>query len=396
MGNEGNMTTQSGFSAGAAGNDSPSTTSSAPVDTAATASTAETHPSESPASGGGGGSIPPATATTGAEDNSVAQSEKGSFKLVFNPRTGRNEVISTMPKEEEAEESTETPPYQAQPAAPKPPETQQQPQQDNKYNGNEMLQFAQMLQTRQQQPVNPFPYTPPVPQPTAPAPQPQQAPAEQPAQQDEVAQAKEYYANVNRMAQERAMQEVGITQDELDVAEYSDDQELLDKVSAYKAAIENNRSRIMQDVENIRRVQEAERADHAQAYETVVAFTNEMRKKEPNFDAIDKLMITRVNDMPYQKAAQIVPLLQKLANGQLTMADLPALQEVYNDTRLEFYSKREGVGLAPQAQKPAFVETPGNGGEAPRQTTPLSALGGMTKKQREAAIGQMFGNFFDD
>jgi hypothetical protein len=78
------------------------------------------------------------------------------------------------------------------------------------------------------------------------------------------------------------------------------------------------------------------------------------------------------------------------------MADLPALQEVYNDTRLEFYSKREGVGLAPQAQKPAFVETPGNGGEAPRQTTPLSALGGMTKKQREAAIGQMFGNFFDD
>ena len=353
MGNEGNMTSQSGFSAGAAGNDSPSTTSS------------------------------------------VAQSEKGSFKLVYNPRTGRNEVISTMPKEEEAEESTETP-YQSQPAAPKPPETQPQTQQDNKYNGNEMLQFAQMLQMQQQQPVNPFPYTPPIPQPTAPAPQPQQAPTEQPAQQDEVAQAKEYYNNVNRMARERAMQEVGITQDELDVAEYSDDQELLDKVSAYKAAIENNRSRIMQDVENIRRAQEAERADHAQAYETVVAFANEMRKKEPNFDAIDKFMTSRVADMPYQKAAQIVPLLQKLANGQLTMADLPALQEIYNDTRLEFYSKREGVGLAPQAQKPAFVETPGNGGEAPRQTTPLSALGGMTKKQREAAIGQMFGNFFDD
>ena len=374
MGNEGNMTSQSGFSAGAAGNDSPSTTSSAPVDTAATASTAETHPSESPASGGGGGSIPPATATTGAEDNSVAQSEKGSFKLVFNPRTGRNEVISTMPKEEEAEESTETPPYQAQPTAPKPPETQPQTQQEPaKYNGNELLQFAQRLQTQQQQPVNPFPYTPPIPQPAAPAPQPQQAPAEQPAQQDEVAQAKEYYANVNRMAQER-----------------------LDKVSAYKAAIENNRSRIMQDVENIRRAQEAERADHAQAYETVVAFANEMRKKEPNFDEIDRFMTSRVADMPYQKAAQIVPLLQKLANGQLTMADLPALQEVYNDTRLEFYSKREGVGLAPQVQKPAFVETPGNGGDAPRQTTPLSALGGMTKKQREAAIGQMFGNFFDD
>ena len=192
------------------------------------------------------------------------------------------------------------------------------------------------------------------------------------------------------------MQEIGITQDELDVAEYSDDQELLDKVAAYKAAIENNRTRIMYDVENIRRAHEAERKDHANAYDAVVAFANDMRKKEPNFEAIDKLMVTRVSQMPYEKASKLVPLLQRVANGTLSTADLPALQEMYNETRLEFYSKREGVGLAPQAQKPAFVESPGTGKEAPRQTTPLSALGKMSKRDREAAIGQMFGNFFDE
>jgi len=192
------------------------------------------------------------------------------------------------------------------------------------------------------------------------------------------------------------MKEIGMTQDELDVAEYSDDQELLDKVAAYKAAIENNRTRIMNDVEAIRRAQEAERTDRANAYEAVVAFANDMKKKEPNFDAIDKLMVTRVAQMPYDKASKLVPLLQKVANGTLTTADLPALQEMYNETRLEFYSKREGVGLAPQAQKPSFVETPGGGGDAPRKTTPLSALGTMSKRDREAAIGQMFGNFFDD
>lgn len=378
------MTQQSGFSGGVSGADSPSTSA---VDTATTTSGTETTTIDSPSTGGDGGSTPPATATAETE-KTVAQSEKGSFKLVYNERTGRNEVVSTMPQESEANEyETQAPAKQTEANESKPQAEQKQ----NDYSGTELLQFAQMVQQQPPQPV----YYPPV-QPPQPAPQPQQqAPAEDTGA-DEVAQAKEYYNNVNKLAQERAMQEVGITQDELDVAEYSDDQELLDKVSAYKAAIENNRTRIMNDVENIRRVHEAERADHANAYQAVVTFANEMRKKEPNFAAIDKLMTSRVAQMPYEKASKIVPLLQKVANGTLTTADLPALQEMYNETRLEFYSKREGVGLAPQAQKPSFVETPGTGGDVPRQTTPLSALGKMSKRDREAAIGQMFGNFFDE
>ena len=379
------MTQQSGFSGGVSGADSPSTSA---VDTATTTSGTETTTIDSPSTGGDGGSTPPATATAETE-KTVAQSEKGSFKLIYNERTGRNEVVSTMPTETEQADvqQTEAPVKQTEANESKPQAEQKQ----NDYSGTELLQFAQMVQQQPPQPV----YYPPV-QPPQPAPQPQQqAPAEDTGA-DEVAQAKEYYNNVNKLAQERAMQEVGITQDELDVAEYSDDQELLDKVSAYKAAIENNRTRIMNDVENIRRVHEAERADHANAYQAVVNFANEMKKKEPNFAAIDKLMTSRVAQMPYEKASKIVPLLQKVANGTLTTADLPALQEMYNETRLEFYSKREGVGLAPQAQKPSFVETPGTGGDVPRQTTPLSALGKMSKRDREAAIGQMFGNFFDD
>ena len=395
MENEGTMTQQSGFSTGTGGNSdvSPSATN---TDTA-TASGADASTNERSASEGGGGSIPPATATPGADKNELAASENGSFKLVYNPRTGRNEVVSTMPKEQE-QQPAEQP--QVQKETPAQPETKPQTQQPAEYKGNELLQFMQLAQ-QQQHPVNPYSYVAPlVPQPQI-APQvqqpaPQQTVGQQPTEQDEVAAAKEYYANVNRMAQERAMQEIGITKDELDVAEYSDDQELLDKVAAYKTAIENNRTRIMRDVESIRQAQEAERADHANAYQAIVAFANEMRQKEPNFDAIDKLMTSRVAQMPYEKAARGVPYLQRLANGQTTMADLPVLQEIYNDTRLEFYSKREGVGLAPQVQKPAFVETPGSGGEAPRQTTPLSALGKMSKREREAAIGQMFRNFLDD
>lgn len=394
MGNEGTTNTGMGFSGGGA-EGSGNTSATTETTSTGTAVATETSTNESSATNGGGGAIPPNTATAKEADSTIAQSEKGSFVLRYNERTGRNEVISTMPteKEEQAEEAPAPQQQEAQPTTQPQEQQPAQPPQENAYNGNEMLQFAQMLQ---QQTVAPM-YPPAQPLPVQPQTQPQAAPAQQTEPQDETALAKEYYSNVNKMAKERAMKEIGITQDELDVAEYSDDTELVEKAAAYRAAVENNRNQIMHDVDSIRRAQEAERNDHAQAYQTVMAFTQEMKQKEPNFDAIDKLMISRVNNMPYAEAIKIAPLIQKVQNGTLTTADLPALQEMYNQTRLEFYSKKTGVGLAPKVvNKPAFVEKPGNGAEAPRQTTPLSELGKMSKRDREAAIGQMFSNFFDD
>ena len=396
MGSEGTTNTGMGFSGGGAEGSGNTSTTTETTSTEAAVAT-ETSTNESSATNGGGGAIPPNTATAKEADSTIAQSEKGSFVLRYNERTGRNEVVSTMPTEKEEQKEEAPAPQQQEPQPPAQPVPQAQPQeQPSSYNGNEMLQFAQMI--RQQSVPNYPPAQPLQPLPVQPqAQQPPVAPAQQTEPQDETVMAKEYYSNVNKMAKERAMKEIGITQDELDVAEYSDDAELVEKAAAYRAAVENNRNQIMHDVDSIRRAQEAERNDHAQAYQTVMAFTQEMKQKEPNFDAIDKLMITRVANMPYVEAIKIAPLIQKVQNGTLTTADLPALQEMYNQTRLEFYSKKTGVGLAPKVvNKPAFVENPGNGAEAPRQTTPLSELGKMSKRDREAAIGQMFGNFFDD
>ena len=378
MGEEGTMTTQTGFSGGGA----DTGTGSAPTESAPSTTSAETSTTDSSATGGNS-AIPPNAGAAKSAENTIAQSEKGSFVLRYNERTGRNEVVSTMPTETE------------------PASEQQQtnaPERTASYGGDEMLQLLNNPQTQQivQPPVNA--------EPVAPAPPPAQPITQQPAAEpeaesnvDNTAKAREFYSKVQQMAQERAMKEIGITQDEIDVAEYSDDPELLQKANAYKVAIENNRAQILQDVDSIQRRQMAAEEDTRRAYQTVVAFTNEMKQKEPNFDAIDKLMISRVAKMPYEEAVKIVPLIQKVRNNTLTTADLPALQEMYNQTRLEFYSNKTGVGLAPQVvNRPAFVETPGTGGEAPRQTTPLSALGKMSKRDREAAIGQMFGNFFDD
>ena len=418
MESNGTFSPQSGFSTGSGGDYS----SGAATDT--TASSTETTTNAGSASDGGGGSTPPAATTSGADNKTVAQSEKGSFVLQFNERTGRNEVVSTMPKE------AEEPDYQQEEAV-----NAQKP--DAAYTGNELVQTAQRLTDGV--PVQQLAggeYTPAELQTamqlgqvnearipvylrqsyylamagqntanagttgtpsTNNADQSTQTAVPAANQQEEsAAQARQFYQRVQTMAQERAMNEVGITQDEIDVAEYTDDETILNKFNAYTAAMENNRAQILRDVENIQQQQRMEEVDHAKAYQTVAAFVQEMQKKEPNFKAIDELMLTRPQNMPYQEAIKVIPLIEKVKNGTLTTADLPALQEMYNQTRLEYYSKKTGVGLAPQVQKPAFVETPGTGGEAPRKTTPLSALGSMSKKQREAAIGQMFGNFFDE
>ena len=413
MENEGTMTTSMGFNAGGA---ESSGTSSAPTEnvSSGTASGVETLTNDSSATGGSS-AIPPNAAAAKEAENTKAQSEKGSFVLRFNERTGRNEVISTMPQQEtesaeEAQSDTTAPASQS-------------------YAGNELLEFlnnpSPAAAAEQQVAAPAAEYTLPelqeamqtgqidearIPvamrpgyyaalaqarQQTAPPAQPQQpTPEAEPV--DNTAKAREFYGKVQQMAQERAMKEVGITQDELDVSEYTDDQELLNKAKAYQVAVENNRAQILQDVDNIQRQQKAAEDDHAKAYQTIASFVGEMRKKEPNFDAIDNLMISRVAKMPYEEAVKVAPLIQKVQNGSLTTADLPALQEMYNQTRLEFYSKKTGVGLAPKVEKPMFVENPGNGQEAPRQTTPLNALGSMSKRDKEAAIGQMFGSFFDD
>ena len=403
---------------GSAGGGYPSLTTTSADTGQTTASASETNTYDSPAPESGGSSVPPATATTGA-DNTVAQSEKGSFKLVYNERTGRNEVVSTMPEE---------PSESGQGEVARPTGT---------YTGNELVQTAQRLTEAQPiQQSNTAEYTPAELQTamqlgqvnesripvylrqayylamagqntanagTTGAPSTNNAdqstqtavPAAN-QQEDSAEQARQFYQRVQTMAQERAMQEVGITQDEIDVAEYTDDEVILNKFNAYTAAMENNRAQILRDVENINQQQRAAEADHAQAYQTVATFVQEMQQKEPNFKAIDELMITRTQKMPYEEAIKVIPLIEKVRTGNLTTADLPALQEMYNQTRLEYYSNKTGVGLAPQVVKPAYVETPGRGGEAPRQTTPLSQLGKMNQKDKIKAIGQMFSDFLED
>lgn len=195
---------------------------------------------------------------------------------------------------------------------------------------------------------------------------PQQAEEETKADLPQDTNAAQYYARINEMAENMAMKELGLTQEELDMGDYTDDEAILAKTKAYKTAVEANRGRILAEVQNEMQKHSQQQEEYRAASQEIQSFYQKAMKEEPNFQEIDRLMASRVNELPYREAVKLVPVLERLKNGTVTRADLPILGQFYKDTRMEYYAKKNEVGRAPAAvRKPPAVEQPGNGGKVP-------------------------------
>lgn len=205
---------------------------------------------------------------------------------------------------------------------------------------------------------------------------------------------KQFYTKVDSMAKELAMKELGITQDDIEAAEYSDDEDLVSRVSNYKSAVEYNRNKIFNDVqaENLRvqQQQETQKAEHTAIYSDVKTFIDKAKQEEPNFNAIDVMMLSRYKGMPYDKAKDIEPTLVALQNGTLTRQQAILLQEYYNDTRKAFYAQASNVGTVPtQVARPPVVERPGNRAKV-QQKPDFSKLRNMNYRDKQRFIGALF------
>jgi hypothetical protein len=203
------------------------------------------------------------------------------------------------------------------------------------------------------------------------------------------ANAAEYYARINQMAEDMAMQEIGITQEELDAEDFSDDDDLKQKVKAYKTAVEANRGRILADVQAEVQKGSQMQAEYRAANEAISAFYQKALKEEPNFREIDRMMATRVNELPYREAVKLVPTLERLKNGTITRAELPILEQFYKDTRMEYYARKNDVGRAPAAVRPPAVETAGNGAELSRKFDPTDLAKMRSFREKARAIGKV-------
>lgn len=305
----------------------------------------------------------------------------GGFGLHVDPVTGVRSLVELDAPEEEKEEPKDgdAPQIPQQPTVPAAPAA---------YTANELLAAmttgrvdesrvpedlrAQYVAIRQQQQIAAL---------TAQTQQTQQPPQEvQTPQQDA-----DVYHRIQEAAETKAMQDLGITREQLAELSYSDDPEETKKAEAYRVAVQMNVNAITREVDAYQRAFAQQQAE-AQAFNAeFLPKMQQAQANEPNFNQIDLMMETFYQQLPYHEAVRVADAIQRYQNGTSTRADIPLLESYYNKTRAAFYAKQTGLSSAPTpAPKaaPPQVEGAGKVAAAPSAQVDWSAMRTMGVRER--------------
>lgn len=294
--------------------------------------------------------------STPVETHETPAEESPRMGLRIDERTGRK-VVETIPSEAEVEapepENHEPAEEQVQqPQAQEPQVQQPQVQQPQFYSPAELSLAIQMGQVDESK-------IPPEYQPQYLAMKQQNAP-EPPPQKSETELRNEFLDAVNKAAHDKAMKDVGITEDELSMGEFSDNDEIQTKVSRYKAALDVARSQIISGYSEQVRVEQMKAQQENEFKKGVADWIDEQRAAEPNFDEIGFFMQEHYKTMPYEKAVAIAPAIQKAMQGKLDPQSAEVVKNYYEDCRKEFYAKKNGTSTTPSPRSPS-VERKGTG-----------------------------------
>ena len=172
---------------------------------------------------------------------------------------------------------------------------------------------------------------------------------------------KQFYNRVEEIAHQAALQDSGLTEEQLAVVEYSDDPDIQARAKQYQTAIAFHRQNV---INNVQRKQ----MEQQQAIEQQQAFMQNVRNEianlqatEKEFNNIDILMGTMYKQMPYDKAVKYATAIQAFANGTLTMAQADDLRAYYKEARTHYYATKNGYGVVNKPTPVPKVETSGNG-----------------------------------
>ena len=288
--------------------------------------------------------------STPVEANETPAEESPRMGLRIDERTGRK-VVETIPSgaavegPEKAEPVEEQAAQDQQPQVQEPQIQQQQVQQPQFYSPAELSLAIQMGQVDESR-------IPPEYQPQYLAMKQQNAP-KPPPQKSETELRNEFLDAVNKAAHDKAMKDVGITEDELSMGEFSDNDEIQTKVSRYKAALDVARSQIISGYSEQVRIEQMKAQQENEFKKGVADWINEQRAAEPNFDEIGFFMQEHYKTMPYEKAAAIAPAIQKAMQGKLDPQSAEVVKNYYEDCRKEFYAKKNGTSTTPSPRSPS-------------------------------------------
>jgi len=297
--------------------------------------------------------------------------QKASYGLKVDPQTGRRSVVMFGGEEEtpQAEpQEQQVPQQQAQPQQ----EVPQPNQQDILFNGasNENIvpyrDTAELMQAIQSGQVDEhripmeqaFAYANYKQQLMHQAMQQQQPEQVQPQQEESRI---DFFNKIDELARAAALRDIGLSEEQMATAEYSDDDDIVNRAAQYETSMAWHRNAIMAQVQAEQERAMQQQAQVRQLYGDIDNKVAEYRKTEPAFEQINVMMNNYYTELPYNEAVKYATAIQAYQQGNISVQQAQALQEYYDKTRVAYYAKKNNLGTLnnPSPRIPK-VERPGS------------------------------------
>lgn len=297
--------------------------------------------------------------------------QKASYGLKVDPQTGRRSVVMFGGEEEtpQAEpQEQQVPQQQAQPQQ----EVPQPNQQDILFNGasNENIvpyrDTAELMQAIQSGQVDErripmeqaFAYANYKQQLMQQAMQQQQPEQVQPQQEESRI---DFFNKIDELARAAALRDIGLSEEQMATAEYSDDDDIVNRAAQYETSMAWHRNAIMAQVQAEQERAMQQQAQVRQLYGDIDNKVAEYRKTEPAFEQINVMMNNYYTELPYNEAVKYATAIQAYQQGNISVQQAQALQEYYDKTRVAYYAKKNNLGTLnnPSPRIPK-VERPGS------------------------------------
>ena len=178
-----------------------------------------------------------------------------------------------------------------------------------------------------------------------------------------------FLEGLDKEAAKRAAVDAGLTEDDLANMDFMDEND--QKAINFKLFKEWHRTQLMGELQQRAAVETTAREKQAAIYQDINKFVAEAKASEPNFDAIDKMMNTRFQTLPYEQGKKIEAVYAALKAGNITEAQTVELRKYYENCKKEYYAKKTGLSTTPKpVAKPPVVERAGNGEEIHKEYVP--------------------------
>lgn len=201
-----------------------------------------------------------------------------------------------------------------------------------------------------------------------------------------------FFTRVDSLAKQAALQDLNLTEEELETAEFTDDEDLQARAAQYDTSMAWHRSAIMEQVrqEQLKAQQAQQRV--ASLYADINNKVAEYRAKEPEFENINVMMNNFYTELPYNEAVQYAEAINAYNSGNITEEQAQRLQTYYDKARTVYYARKNNLGTiyTPHPKVPV-VEQHGSAGTnySDNVVTKSQLRNASDYRTRRALIGQI-------